>query len=148
MPPIMPGVTPSAGPIPGMPGAAPGGMPGMPGAPTNVGPVAARQPQMGNAAASISDVRAAMKMLEKALPTIPMGTDLHVEVLNSLKGLLKHLPPEEDTPALNIQSLLQMARQSAQAQPLSALTRLMGAGAGPAAAPAMPLPASDDGAAA
>lgn len=102
-----------------------GGPPGMPGAKPNIGPVTTPQPASGNAAAAMNDVRNAVTMLEKALPAIPMGSPLHTEILSVTTKLAKHLTPGDGQPGLELQSLLQMARQASQSQPMAALSRLM-----------------------
>ena len=81
------------------------------------------QPNMGNAVKAMSDVRNAVKMLESALPNIPIGSPLHTEILNSTKALLKHLQPGDGNAGLDLMSLLQMARGAAQAQPMQALMK-------------------------
>ena len=77
----------------------------------------------GNAVKAMSDVRNAVKMLETALPAIPMGSPLHTEILNTTKALLKHLQPGDGSPGLDLMSLLQMARNNAQAQPMQTLAK-------------------------
>ena len=130
-----------AGPIPPLPmggappgGAPPGGPPNPaalaalapkpPGStPPNLGPVASPQPNMGNSVKAMSDVRNAVKMLESALPNIPIGSPLHGEILNSTKALLKHLQPGDGNSGLDLMSLLQMARGASQSQPMQALMK-------------------------
>jgi hypothetical protein len=128
-------------PAPPMPGggAPPGGAPG-PGGPMgaakpNIGPVTTPQGHPGNAAGALNDVRNAVRMLEQALPNIPMGSPLHSELLATTTKLAKHLTPGEGNQGLELQSLIQMARQMSQSQPMAALSRLQ---APPGAPPAMP----------
>lgn len=71
----------------------------------------------------MADVRNAIKMLESALPNVPMGTPLHTEILNSTKSLLKHLPESDASPGIDLMSLVNMARQASQAQPMQALMK-------------------------
>lgn len=88
----------------------------------------------------MADVGAAVKLLEGALPHIPMGSPLHSEVLNSTKSLIKHLQDGGDSnPQEQIMSLLNMARSAAQAQPMQALMRAYGGGA-PGQPPAIGAP--------
>lgn len=63
-------------------------------------------------------------MLEQALPNIPMGSPLHDDVLKTITNLGKHMQPGEGGQGMDMQSLLQMARQQAQQQPMSALSRM------------------------
>jgi len=81
------------------------------------------QPNMGNAVKAMSDVRNAVKMLESALPSIPIGSPLHGEILNSTKALLKHLQPGDGNSGLDLMSLLQMARGASTSQPMQALMK-------------------------
>ena len=103
---------------------------------------------MGSSVKAMSDVRNAVKMLETALPNIPMGSPLHTEILNSTKSLLKHLSPGDGNSGLDLMSLLQMARSAQQSQPQQALQRAFPsqgntppAVAPPAAAAASPMAA-------
>lgn len=92
-------------------------------APGNLGPVTTAQPNMGNSVKAMSDVRNAIKMLESALPNIPIGSPLHSEILNSTKALLKHMQPGDSNSGLDLMSLLQMARGASQAQPMQAVMK-------------------------
>lgn len=125
---------PGGGP-PGAGGPSPAGAPPPMAAKPNIGPVTPVQPHAGGAAAALNEVRNAVTMLEKALPQIPMGSPLHTEILQTTQKLAKHLTPGEGNQGLELQSLLQMARQASQQQPMAALSRLMPP---PGGAPAMP----------
>lgn len=129
------------------PGAAPSATPGTPDPlkPAGAGLGAATKPQanQGNAAAALIDVRNAVQMLEKALPNIPMGTPLHSDILQVTVKLSKHLKPEEASSGLQIQSLLQQARQTSKSAPMQAMARLY-PGQDQSSGPAMP--AGDGGA--
>ena len=92
-------------------------------APGNLGPVTTPQPNMGNSVKAMSDIRNAVKMLESALPNIPMGSPLHAEILNSTKSIIKHLQQGDGSAGLDLMSLLQMARGASQAQPMQALMK-------------------------
>lgn len=107
----------------------------MGGARPNVGPVTTPQPNAGSAAAAMQDVQNAVRMLEKALPQIPMGSPLHTEILSATTKLAKHMSSGQGHQGLELQSLLQMARQASQASPMAALSKLMPP---QGAAPAMP----------
>lgn len=82
------------------------------------------------------DVKNALNMLQKALPMIPMGAPAHTEILSFVKKMAEHLTSGEDDKGLQLQSLLQMARQGAQQPPLAALARMYGGGQN--TPPAMP----------
>lgn len=107
------------------------------GAPAGLGAAAKPQANQGNAAAALIDIRNAVEALQKALPNLPMGSPLHSDILQVTNKLSKHLRPEEASSGLQIQSLLQTAREKAKGAPMQALQRLY-PGQSPAAAPAMP----------
>lgn len=88
------------------------------------------QANQGNMNAALIKVRNAAKMLEEALPLIPMGNDLHTEILNTVKGLAKHLKKGDENPQLEQQSMIQQIRQQAQGAPMAALARMFGGGGG------------------
>jgi hypothetical protein len=92
----------------------------------------------GTAAEGMLKVRAAVKLLESALPMIPMGSPLHDKILSATKGLLDALPDEDPSMAGPQQTnLLELIRSAAQNAPTAMLSRL----APPPAGPALPAPA-------
>ena len=115
-----------------MPGQLP---PSVSAAPANTGPAVAPQGNQGNVAMALMDVRNAVNLLQKALPMIPLGAPLHAELLDTVKKISKHLTPEGENQGLQMQSLLQMARQAASQPPVAALARMYGGG--PNTPPAM-----------
>lgn len=131
------GAAPDAG------GAPPGTPAPLKGAPAGLGAAAKPQANQGNAAAALIDVRNAVELLQKALPNIPMGSSLHTDILTITTKLSKHLKPEEASSGLQIQSLLQKARETSKGAPMQAMARLY-PGQDQAAGPAMP--AGDGGA--
>jgi hypothetical protein len=108
------------------------------GAPPAIGPATQPQAGAGSAAKAMNDVRNAVRMLEEALPKIPMGSPFHEAVMKAAQGLLKHLQPGEGNAGLELNSLLQAAKAQSQGAPMAALMR-MGQGGGQP--PAMPSPA-------
>lgn len=106
----------------------------------NIGPATAPQPNAGNQAAAMNDLRNALSMMEKALPAIPLGSPLHSEILSLTSKLAKHLAPGDGNQGLELQSLLQMARQASQGGPMAALAKMGAPDGGGAAPPAMPAP--------
>lgn len=97
----------------------------------------------GNEAVAMQDVRNAMKLLTRAMPSIPMGSPLHTDVLQTLTKFGKHISAAgENDQGLDAQRLHQMLRQSQQQGPQQAALRAMiqqqGGGAG--APPVMPQP--------
>lgn len=117
IPPSAPGAPPGAGaPVP--PGL--GG-----GAPPNLGGANMPQHNPGNAAAAVMKVRNAVKLLEDALPDIPMGSPLHTKALGIIKTILEAIPEEDpNTSGPQMANLLQMIRQQSQNAPNAALARL------------------------
>lgn len=100
-------------------------------------PIAQPQAQHGNAAASLQKFQAALQLMQEALPGVPMGTELHTKALTIIKDLAKGLQEVKSDPALQIQTLLQAARQQSQQSPMAALNRMYPAAApGGAGAPA------------
>jgi len=101
--------------------------PAMAAAPAHTGPATMPQGNPGNVAAAMMQVKNAVEMLQKALPSIPMGTPLHEKVLKVTGELVKELSEGGqggENQALQLQSLVQMLRSSQQQQPLSALSKL------------------------
>lgn len=124
------------GGAPPMPGGPPGASPMAGAARANIGPATAPQAHGGTAAAAMNDLQNAIKMLEKALPSIPMGTPIHAAVLKAATDLSKHLGAGSGNEGLQLQSLLQMARQAQQNAPMAALSRIM---PGPDGSPPAPI---------
>jgi hypothetical protein len=94
------------------------------------------QPSPGNVGKAMNDVRNAVRMLEEALPKIPMGSPFHEAVMKAAQGLLKHMQPGDGNSGLELQSLLQAAKGQAQGAPMAALMRMNQGGGG--MPPAMP----------
>jgi hypothetical protein len=96
---------------------------------------------MGQSAAAMSSVRNALNDLQKALPGIPMGTELHTSVLKAVGDISKHLDSTDKEPnkGVDIQQLAMRAREMSQASPQAALLKAIsgGQGGGPQP-PAMP----------
>lgn len=118
-----------------MPGPLP---PSLAPAPANTGPVSVPQGSQGNTAQALSLVRNGLEMFQKALPMIPMGSPLHTDILKATSSVSKHMEQSAMNKGVDVQSLLQMARQSSQQSPVEALNRLHPTP--PNAAPAMPTP--------
>jgi hypothetical protein len=82
------------------------------------------QPNPGNQAAAMQKVKVAVQALQEALPSIPLGTPTHEAVMNSVKSLGKLFEKDAESPALSMQSLVQMARAAGQNNQMSALSRM------------------------
>ena len=114
---------------PGMPGAAPpaGG----------TGAATAPGPMPGHAAQAMTAVKMAVEALQKALPGIPMGSDMHNAVLKAVTEISKHLDKAgaEGDQASMIQQLAQMARGAQTQPPQAAAMQRMFPGPGQGAPP-------------
>lgn len=118
--------------------AIPGQNPAMAQAPANTGPVAVPQANHGNMAAAMNDLKNAAELLQKALPSVPMGSPVHNDIMDCIKKLTKHSNQESaGGQGGQLQSLLQMAKQAAQSAPMNAMARMFPA-APPNSPPAMP----------
>ena len=104
----------------------------------NIGAAAQPQGNSGNAAQAMSLVRNALEMIQKALPMLPMGSPLHGDLLKAVSSMSKHIDQSQMNKGVDLQSLLQMVKQSSQQSPMAALNRMQP----PTAAPAMPSPAA------
>lgn len=124
-------------------GGAPPASPALAAAKPNLGGPTAPQGNAGNAMAGLGKIKVALQALQDALPSIPMGSPLHTDVLSVAKTLSKHVDQEGQQGGPPVQSLLQMMQQMKQNAPNAALAR-MGGGAAPPS-PAMP-PAAAGGA--
>ena len=108
-------------------------------APANAGGAAKIQGNQGNIAAAMTKIKNAVQLLQEALPMIPMGDELHTEVLKTAIGLSKHLKKGEETPQLDIASLLNTIKQKASSAPQMAMARqFAGGGESAGAPPALP----------
>lgn len=86
-------------------------------------------------------LKAGLELLQKALPMLPMGSELHNAVLKSVGDVGKHMEGAADQ-AATIQQLVAMAREAhAQPQQAAQMRSLMPGGS-PAAPPMMPPPAA------
>ena len=112
------------------------------GPPGPVGAATVPQPMHGHAAGSMVDIRNAVQALQKALPGIPLGTELHAAVLKAVTDITKRLDPSdrETNKGVDIQGLLQQAKQQQQGSPLASMLKAAEPGGGGGAAPALPPP--------
>lgn len=125
-------------PMPGMPPTP--GQPPSPAAPPtqpSAGATAVPQGNQGNLVQAMSLVRNGLEMFQKALPLIPMGSPQHADLLKAVGMISKHMEQNEGNKGVDLQSLLQMARQSSQQSPVQALNRMHPS---PNTPPAMPPP--------
>ena len=100
-------------------------------APPGAGPAVAPHGNQGNTTQGLGDVRIALEALQKALPSIPMGTELHGAVLKAVTDISKHMTEMQDSPQMKMQNLLQMIQKMRASQPNAALAGLSGGGGAP-----------------
>jgi len=94
---------------------------------------------MGAATQGVAGVKTALELLQKALGTVPLGSELHMAVLKAVTDLSKHMNDLPSQPGSQevIQQLAQLARQ-AQAGGANPLAGMMpGAGGPPHGGPPM-----------
>jgi hypothetical protein len=110
--------------------------------PGNAGPGTTPGANQGNMAAAKLDIGNGMKMLQRALPNIPMGSPLHTDILQAVGKISKHMAEDGQADGgLHASGMMQMIRQQAAQAPQLAAMRAMGGGPGnPAGPPAMPEP--------
>lgn len=121
-----------------MPGKPQGGLPpALMQAPPNAGPITVPQANQGNITAAIAKIQNAMKMLEESLPMIPMGSPLHTEVLNTIKGMSKQMKNASENPQLQQASLMNQLRSNSADSNKAAMMRMLATQNNPGAAPAM-----------
>jgi len=134
------GASPAPGGAPApVPGAHPPLPPGLMGGPPAIGPMMAPQGNPGNALAAASKVKSAVTLLQEALPAIPMGSDVHNDVLKAVGMLAKHAENQPATDQSQITQLMALIQRLATQQPNAALQR-MAQPASPNSPPALPPP--------
>src|SRR5882724_245192 len=80
-----------------MPGARPGGPPpgfpmgSPPGAPGGTGGAMSPSPMGGSSAQGMTGVKTGVEALQKALPMLPMGSELHTAILKAITDISKHM---------------------------------------------------------
>lgn len=127
---MMPGPMP-----PSLGGGAPGGATPAMGPRPNLGPVSQQSANPGNASAAMLDIKNALNLLQKALPNLPMGDELHSTVLQCVTKLSKAAGNIPEQPGLQAQSLMQMMRAMGGNPMQSALNKMLPQ---PGQPPAMP----------
>ena len=106
--------------------------------PIGSSPISVPSGSPGAAADGLSQVREAYKLLNEALPKLPIGSDPYNKVSNIIQQLVKLAPPGSEQPGAQqnaLRNVMQNAGKNAMLQQV--LGSLGGANAG-AAAPGMP----------
>ena len=119
---------------PMMPGAPPAPPPPMGG---GTGAAASHGPMAGSAMQGIQKVKLGVEALQAALPTLPMGGELHQAVMKAITDISKHMTSGQGGDAGGaIQQLIELMRNAKQ-QP-GAAGAMPGAAPGGMPPPAMP----------
>ncbi len=138
----LPGAMMGGSPPPGLGAAPPPSMgapqPHPPGPAGGIGPVSAPQQQPGNAAAALPKVKNAIEMLQQAMTGVPLGTPLHSAILKAISDISKHLDKHDGNQGLQVQDLVQLARQVNTQSPQAQALQRMGQQPQPPALPAPP----------
>lgn len=100
--------------------------PALTGAPPGAGPATVPSGKPGMAMDGISKVRMGLQALQEALPSIPMGTELHTALMKSIEGISKRLTEHQDSPQMQVQQLLGNLAKIRASQPTQALAGMMG----------------------
>lgn len=99
-----------------MPQGVPGGglPPGLGAPPANLGAVTIPQGNPGNLKAALEKLHGAAQLINDAIPSIPLGTPLHTEVLKLATTLNKHLGEAKENAQGTVQTMLQAIQQMKQ----------------------------------
>ena len=84
----------------------------------------APQAQPGSAAGAMQKLQAAGKLINEALPSIPMGTEFHTKALKLATDLNKLMMDIPHNPGMQATALNNQAKQTAQTAPQEALSRM------------------------
>jgi hypothetical protein len=103
-------------------------------------PLGAPSGNPGQQANAMSQVRQAIDMLQKALPSLPVGSDPHKSVLSAIQSISKVVPPTSEIPGVQQAGLRDMQQQAQQSGMMQALMRAMGQSAGSPAGGGAPIP--------
>lgn len=95
------------------------------------------RPQMGNASQAMTLVFTGLEAFQKALPGLPMGSEIHTAVLNAVSAVSRRLENQSGDGASQIQALAAMGRDVQQNPQADILQKLMSGGGQPQP-PAMP----------
>ena len=95
----------------------------------------------GSYANALSQVREAIKILEKALPNLPTGSDPYKAVLSAIQSVSRHVTPSAEVPGVQQTTLRDMQQNAQQSGMLQSVMRSLGGGGGGPPGPAgLPAP--------
>ncbi len=109
------------------------------------GPPGPASPPTGNPGemvAAMAKVREAVRIMEKALPGLQVGSKPYEAVVESIRKISKEIPATEAMPGITNATLMGLQRDAREGAQQQALMRAMGQGGGgmPGASPAMASP--------
>lgn len=78
----------------------------------------------------MSQVRQAVDLLQKALPSLQVGSDAHKSVLSAIQSVSKAVPATAEIPGVQANQLRGLQQQAQQGGMIQALMRAMGSGSG------------------
>lgn len=102
------------------------------------GAASAPGPLQGSATQGMTALKVALEALQKALPQLPMGSEIHTAVVKSIGELGKHFADGgqgQGDPGANIQTLMEMMRNAKQSPNMAAMMPPGGGGAPPGGPP-------------
>jgi hypothetical protein len=99
--------------------------PGLGAPAAHIGPPTAPQGNPANAQTGVVAVHNAIEALQRALPSLPMGTPIHGAVLKATTELTKAIGETQASAAQKIQDMLQQIRAGGQNPMQAAMQRAM-----------------------
>jgi hypothetical protein len=89
-------------------------------------PVGVPSGSPGKSANALAQVREAIKILERALPELPMGSDPYKAVLDAVTKITKHVSPSDEIPGVQKTALRGLAQDAQKSSMMQSLMRSMG----------------------
>lgn len=118
-----------------------GGLPSpMTQAPANAGAATMPQGNAGNVHAALTKITQATKMLQEALPLIPIGHEKHMKLMKIISDLSKEISEAGENAQQGMASTQQFMKNQAQSAPQAAMARMFGAQQGQGQPPATAQP--------
>lgn len=110
--------------------------------PGPAGPASAPTGNPGEMAAALAKVREGVRIIEKALPGLQVGSKQHDAVISAISKLNKAIPETEAVPGIQNTALAGLQRDAQEGSQMQMLKRMMGGGAGgmPGGAPQPQMP--------
>src|SRR5579864_7799899 len=82
--------------------------------PMGSSPISVPSASPGAAAGAMSKVREAIKILQQALPQLPIGSEPHSKVMAAIQSISKVVPPSAEVPGVQQTALRDLARGGQQ----------------------------------